>query len=231
MTMQRHSEALTEFKFSDAEASARGEFVGYASVFGNVDQGGDVVERGAFAATLASRKAADVAMLWGHDSRSVPIGKWLDLREDDRGLVARGQLTLEIPRARDVHAAMMAGTVKGMSIGYRIPQGGAEFDRDGRVRRIKAAELVEVSVVTFPMNKRAQVARVKSLGDMTAEDFREIEAALREKGLSRTDAVKAVSGFKRWLQRDAGEPETTPRDEVDAAGLAEIIRRNIATLS
>jgi hypothetical protein len=45
MTMQRHSEALTEFKFSDAEASARGEFVGYASVFGNVDQGGDVQNR------------------------------------------------------------------------------------------------------------------------------------------------------------------------------------------
>jgi uncharacterized protein len=229
--MQRHSEALTEFKFADSEASARGEFVGYASVFGNVDQGGDVVERGAFSATLAARKAADVAMLWGHDSRSVPIGKWLELREDDRGLVARGQLTLEIPRARDVHAAMMAGTVKGMSIGYRIPQGGAEFDRDGKVRRIKAAELVEVSVVTFPMNRRAQVARVKSLNDMTTEDFREIEATLREKGLSRADAVKAVSGLKQWLQRDVEEPDTTPRDEVGAASLAELIRRNIATLS
>lgn len=230
--MQRHSDAITEFKFSDGDASARGEFIGYASIFGNVDQGGDIVERGAFTATLAGKKAADVAMLWGHDSRSVPIGKWLELREDDRGLVARGQLTLEIPRARDVHAAMVAGTVKGMSIGYRIPQGGAEFDRNGKVRRIKAADLVEVSVVTFPMNTRAQVGRVKSLGDMTTEDFREIEATLRrEKGLSRADAVKAVSGFKQWLQRDVEEPITTPRDEAGAAGLAEIIRRNIATLS
>jgi hypothetical protein len=126
---------------------------------------------------------------------------------------------------------MMAGTVKGMSIGYRIPQGGAEFDRDGRVRRIKSADLVEVSVVTFPMNKRAQVARVKSIGDLTTEDLREIEATLREKGLSRSDAVKAVSGFKQWLQRDVEEPITTPRDEADAASLAELIRRNIATLS
>ena len=229
--MQWHSEAATEFKFADAEATARGEFVGYASVFGNVDQGGDIVERGAFSATLATKRAADIAMLWGHDSRSVPIGKWLDLREDDRGLVARGQLTLEIPRARDVHAAMMAGTVKGMSIGYRIPQNGSEFDRGGKVRRIKAADLVEVSVVTFPMNTRAQVARVKSVSDLTTEDLREIEAALREKGLSRADAVKAVSGFKQWLQRDVEEPSSAPRDEAVAAELADLIRRNIATLS
>jgi hypothetical protein len=56
-------------------------------------------------------------------------------------------------------------------------------------------------------------------------------AAIRESGVSRTDAVKAVSGLKKWLQREAEVPNTTPRDEVVAAELAEILRRNIATLS
>lgn len=214
-------QADAEFKFADADAAARGEFVGYASVFGNVDLGGDVVERGAFAGTLAKRKAGDVLMLWGHDLRSVPIGKWLDLREDDRGLVARGQLTLDIPRARDVHAAMKEGTVKGLSIGYMVPKDGAEFDRSGRVRRIKAVDLIEISVVNLPMNPRAQIARVKA-AEMTE---REIERLLtRDAGFSRSEARALMRGGLPALKatRDAG----TGADDTAAA-----LRRLLATLS
>jgi HK97 family phage prohead protease len=228
--MSERIETAAEFKFMDAEATARGEFVGYASTFGNMDLGGDIVEAGAFRDTITKRGAGGVAMLWGHDPRQPPIGKWLELREDDRGLVARGQLILDVAKARDVHALMREGALKGLSIGYRLPPGGAETDRRG-VRRIKSADVHEISVVTFPMNTRAQVSRVKSVEELTTEEIREIEATLREKGLSRADAVKAVSGFKAWLQRDAEVPITTPRDEVGAATLAEIIRRNIATLT
>ena len=224
--MSEHWSLSAEYKFADAEAAARGEFTGYASTFGNVDLGGDVVEKGAFAATLARRGAGGVAMLWGHDSRSVPIGKWLDLREDDRGLVARGQLTLDIPRARDVHAAMKEGTVKGLSIGYRIPPGGAEMDRGGKLRRIKAVDLFEVSVVTFPMNTRAQVARVKDLLRDAAE---EIEGTLRDEGLSKRQALRAVAVFKSLLLRDAGEPSTDCRDGGTAATKA-ALERLTATL-
>lgn len=227
--MTEHIDGAAEFKFADVDAQARGEFVGYASTFGNVDLGGDVVERGAFAQTLASKKLKDVKMYFGHDSRSIPIGKWLDLKEDDRGLIARGQLTLDIPKARDVHAAMKDGTLDAMSIGYRVPAGGWEMDRGGKVRRLKSIDLLEISVVPMPMNPRSTISRVKAFDDMTVEDFRDLEIALRTKGLSRTDAVKAVSGLKEWLQRDAGAPGTAPRDEVDAA-LAEVIRRNTAIL-
>lgn len=209
-------DGAAEFKFADAEAGARGEFVGYGSTFGNTDLGGDVVERGAFAETLKKRGPGDVAMLWGHDVRQVPIGKWLDMREDDRGLQVRGQLTLDIPRAREVHAALKEGTVKGLSIGYRIPAGGAEMDRNGRLRRIKSVDLFEVSVVTFPMNQRAQVARVKG-ADMT---IREFEAFLRDAGNFSAAAAKAIAA--------AGYKAAQPRDEGAASELAALIRRNTA---
>ncbi len=212
-------DGAAEFKFADADANARGEFVGYASTFGNVDLGGDIVERGAFANTLQQRKAGDVAMLWGHDVRQVPIGRWLDMREDDRGLQVRGQLTLDIPRAREVHAALKEGTVKGLSIGYRIPPGGAEPDKGGRVRRIKAVDLFEVSVVTFPMNTRAQVARVKG-ADMT---IREFEAFLRDAGGFSAAAAKAIAA--------SGYKAAQPRDEGAASELAGLLRRNIATIT
>lgn len=220
-----------EFKFADAEATARGEFMGYGSTFGNVDLGGDIVERGAFSSTLAKRGASDVAMLWGHDVRQVPIGKWLDMREDERGLQVRGQLTLDIPRAREVHAALKEGTVKGLSIGYRIPPGGAEMDRGGKVRRIKSVDLFEVSVVTFPMNTRAQVSRVKSAAALSVDEIKEIEDLLRDAGASGSERKRAVSVFKQWLQRDAGEPGSAPRDEAVAADLVARLRRNLAIIT
>lgn len=202
-------QAVAEFKFADAEATARGEFTGYASTFGNVDLGGDIVEAGAFKETLSKRGPGGVAMLWGHDPRQPPIGKWLDLREDERGLVARGQLILDVARARDVHALMREGALKGLSIGYRIPAGGAEMDRRG-VRRIKAADVHEISVVTFPMNTRAQVSRVKA-EDLSEEDLKnEIEAALTMRGaglMSRSEARALMRGGLPALKamRGAGD--------------------------
>jgi phage head maturation protease len=150
----------------------------------------------------------------------VPIGKWLELREDDRGLIARGQLTLDIPRARDVHAALKEGTVKGLSIGYRVAPGGAEMANNGRVRRIKAVDLLEVSVVTFPMNTRAQVQRVKG-AEMT---IREFEAFLRDEGRFSAAAAKAIAA--------RGYKCSQPRDEGDGVkALADAMRRNLSILT
>ncbi|MBU6430047.1 MAG: hypothetical protein KGR26_13615, partial [Cyanobacteria bacterium REEB65] len=85
--------------------------------------------------------------------------------------------------------------------------------------------------VTFPANGQARVGAVKSLSDLDSEDWSEIDAALRTEGLSQRDAKRAVSGFKKYLRRDAGGPNTSPRDEVVAAELADMVRRNIATLN
>lgn len=214
-----HLESAAEFKFADAEATSRGEFIGFASTFGNVDFGGDVVEAGAFRQTLSTKKLSSIKMYLNHDARSIPIGKWLDLQETDRGLVARGQLTLEIPKARDVHAAMKDGTLDAMSIGYRIPPGGYEMDRGGKVRRIKSVDLLEISVVSMPMNPRASITRVKADGIRT---IREFEDFLRDEGGFSHAAAKSIAarGFKAL----------DPRDE-DGADIAAMLRRNIAKLT
>lgn len=51
---------------------------------------------------------------------------------------------------------------------------------------------------------------------LSVEEWRDMETALRDEGLSRKDAVTALSGLKKWCQRDAGTPMTPPRDEVRA---------------
>jgi HK97 family phage prohead protease len=219
--------ASAEFKFAGEETPV-GEFTGYASTFGNVDLGGDIIERGAFLETLSRKSPSDVLMLLQHNARSYPIGDWLEMRENDQGLIVRGRLDLEDPDGARVYNAMKKGRLKGLSIGYMIPKGGADMDRNG-TRRLKKISLAEISIVTVPMNPRAQANRVKDA--LSVKQIRDLEATLREKSISRADAVTAVSCFKDWIQRDAEVPNTTPRDEVVAAELAEILRRNIATLS
>lgn len=204
-----------------------GSFEGYASTFGERDLGGDIVEPGAFTKTLKARGAKGVKMLADHDPRQ-RIGVWTDLTEDAKGLFVKGRLLTEKANGREALIDLKAGALDAMSIGFR-PKSDS-YDGRRRARLLKEVDLLEISLVPFPMNEGARVTAVKSLSDMDTEDWREIEATLRTKGLSRADAVKAVSGFKEWLRRDAGEPDTSPRDE-DGAALAEAIRRNIALIT
>ena len=214
-----------ELKELDEES---GIFEGYASVFGNKDQGGDIVVKGAFAQSIKARGPKGVKMLADHDTTK-RIGVWTEMQEDENGLRVKGKLLTEKQIGKDAHIDLKSGALTGLSIGGRTKSD--SYDGRKRARVIKEFDLYEISLVTFPMNEQAQVFAVKSLDDLTADDFREIEATLRTKGLSRTDAVKAVSGFKEWLRRDADAPDTSSRDEKGADDLAELIRRNIATLS
>lgn len=213
-----------ELKALDQET---GEFEGYASIFGNKDQGGDIVQKGAFSAAIKSRGPKGVKMLADHDSTK-RVGVWTEMQEDNNGLKVKGRLLLEKQIGKETHIDLKSGALSGLSIGGRTKSD--SYDGRKRARVIKEFDLYEISLVTFPMNEQAQVFAVKSLSDLSADDFREIEATLRTKGLSRTDAVKAVSGFKEWLRRDAEAPVKSSRDEKGAGELAELIRRNIATL-
>lgn len=208
--------AAAEFKFADEGAT--GEFTGYGSTFGNIDQGGDIVERGAFADALKERTPADIKMLFQHNAAGFPIGDWLEIRENDRGLVVRGRLDLDDPDGARAYNAMRKGRLKGLSIGYRIRPDGAQYERNGRVRRIKSVDLFEISVVNFPMNTRALTSQVKS-ENLT---IRDAERVLRDAGFSRKEAAAIVAaGFKAMPQRDADEPG----DELAA------MRRLLTTLS
>lgn len=169
-----------------------GSFTGYASIFGNIDLGGDVVERGAFK-KIHRNDDGKVVVLWQHGMRD-PIGV-ATVDQDDKGLHFDGQLVLEDAAARKAHAHMKAKSVRGMSIGFDILPGGAEILKSG-VRKITAAELWEISVVTFGMNPAAQIESVKRAGQITT--IREFEDFLRdEAGFSNAQAkLLAVGGWK-----------------------------------
>jgi hypothetical protein len=138
--------------------AADGTVEGYASLFGAIDQARDMVMPGAFRDTLARRGIRRIPMLFQHDPAE-PIGVWLELAEDARGLFARGRLIPEVQRSREVLALVKAGAIDGLSIGFKTVSG--RIDPQTRVRRITRLELWEISIVTFPLLAGARVRAVK----------------------------------------------------------------------
>lgn len=162
-----------------------GYFSGYASVFGIVDQGMDVVEYGAFTKTLGTRK---VKMLWQHNVAQ-PIGVWPTIREDEKGLFVEGRVLKDVQQGREAMALMRAGAIDSMSIGYRTVV--SEAEGGGAVRKLLEVDLFEISLVTFPMLPDAVITDIKSI--KTVRDF---EKSLRDAGYSKKEAKAiAANGF------------------------------------
>tara|TARA_Y100000593_G_scaffold94776_1_gene195933 strand:- start:5310 stop:6383 length:1074 start_codon:yes stop_codon:yes gene_type:complete len=169
-----------------------GSFSGYASIFGNKDLGGDVVEEGAFVKSLRKRKAKQVKMLWQHKT-DMPIGVYDRISEDGDGLKVSGRLALGTQGGKDAYELLKMGAIDGLSIGYKADPAKQYYDDRRRKRHLKEVDLMEISLVTFPMNPKATIQAVKGI-DRTIRDW---EKFLREEGdLSRSEAkiaAKAVS--------------------------------------
>lgn len=142
-----------------------GTVEGYASLFGEVDQARDMVMPGAFTQTLQARGLRRIPMLFQHDPAE-PIGIWLDLAEDFRGLRARGKLIPDVARARELLALLDAGAIDGLSIGYKTVRG--QIDPKTRVRKLYQVDLWEISIVTFPLLAGARVRSVKQASSRPA---------------------------------------------------------------
>ena len=149
---------------------------GYASLFGAVDQGNDVVEAGAYGASLKalSGKGAKVKMLWQHDPAQ-PIGIWDEVREDAKGLWVKGRVLDTVEKGREAMALIKAGAIDGLSIGYRTRKA-RKNDRGQRL--LTELELWEVSLVTFPMLPTARITGKSEDTDLD-RSLRDMAAAFR----------------------------------------------------
>jgi uncharacterized protein len=177
--MERKAFRVQEWK---EVADQPGTFEGYLSVFGNVDHGGDMVEKGAFKRTISHRKQAGkkFVLLWQHDTKQ-PIGVFT-AEEDNIGLKIRAELTLGVQQANEAHLLLKSGALDGLSIGYGTVK--SAYDPKTGVRTLKELALWEGSLVTFGMNDQALVTGVK------AADF---NATLQQEELQRM----------RWRMMDA----------------------------
>lgn len=209
-----------EVKFdSGSEAMS---FSGYGARFGNVDAYGDVIAPGAFEKTLKDARSSGnwPAMLLQHGSflggdDNMPVGVWTEMREDSKGLYVEGQLA-PTARGKDAYTLLKMSprpAISGMSIGYRPVEWSMRAKPEDPRRTLKAVELLEVSLVTFPANGKARVEAVKSADEI--KTIREFEDFLRDVGGYGTDPRSG------WLSgrggRGCGSP-STGRKPADGQG-------------
>lgn len=215
---------LAPFSEVKLDAAAPGRFKGYGSTFGNVDLGKDRCAKGCFARSLTEHSKSETlpAMYWMHD-RSEPIGDWIDMREDARGLVVEGQLWTgdnATDASRKALNLLRGTSPKGLSIGYKTQK--FSYDQKTGVRTLEDTDLFEVSVVGYGMNPKALVTHVKGLFlDGLIPSIRDVEDILRDAGMSSTQAKAFLANGYKALQRDADAP--TAAEEI-----AELLRMRAA---
>jgi hypothetical protein len=174
-------------------------FQGLAATW-DEDLGGDIIEKGAFAATLEEWKGTGriIYLLDSHNWFSVrdAVGKLLKARETSAGLLSQWKI---VPGADGDEVLARLSPEDGgpfidsMSIGYKAVRWEMVEDEEdeGVFKRIlKEIELHEVSLVLFPMNPAARIdadsmkrfaSSVKSLVDKAPEGVRDkLRTAVRE---------------------------------------------------
>ena len=127
---------------------------GYAAMWDREADGlpfREVIKRGAFADSLG--RGDDVFLLVNHDTDQLPLARrsagTLSVAEDDMGLHVTAELDPANPRAAELASALERGDVDKMSFAFRVAADGSTKTEYG-VRELRALDLYEVSVVTWP---------------------------------------------------------------------------------
>jgi len=127
---------------------------GYAAMWDREADGlpfREVIKRGAFADSLG--RGDDVFLLVNHNTDALPLARrsagTLSVSEDETGLFIEAVLDTRSPSAADLAVALETGAVDKMSFAFRVAADGSTKTEDG-VRELRALDLFEVSVVTWP---------------------------------------------------------------------------------
>ena len=160
-------DSTIELKTGPQDGLDEGQFVAYASVFGNVDSYGDIVVKGAFANDLKrwEKSGNPIPLLFGHNmvDPDFNIGHVVSAEEDEFGLKVTAQLDLESPKAKAVYRMLKGRRINQMSFAYDVVDGEQVKVKGADVYEIRDMKLYEVSVVTVGANQETEILSVKQL--------------------------------------------------------------------
>lgn len=203
---------MNEHRLPDLKIKASGTnglIEGYGAVFSNRDLMGEICLPGCFTASLEAHKEAGTmpAMLMSH-AQDRPVGKWLEMVQDEFGLFIKGRLTMALQSAKDAFELALDNALS-LSIGFNAVS--SHFDPDRQANILEAVDLREISFVALAANSQAKITSVKTLS--TVRDY---ERALRtDYGLSSREAKKLVQGGWKAFQ---------PGHEIEQKNIADLIR-------
>lgn len=175
--------ATIKIKAGPEDGLSDGQFVAYASVFGNVDSYGDIVVKGAFANDLDrwEKSGNAIPLLFGHQMADPDynIGHVVSAEEDDFGLKVTAQLDLENPKSKQVYRMLKGKRINQMSFAYDVIDGAAvksNDDDEDDVYEIRELKLYEVSVVTVGANSETEILSVKTMPTVAERLITDVKA-------------------------------------------------------
>lgn len=214
---------LVELKIQQANKTDPFEFEGYGSVWDRVDSYGDTMLKGAFTEALKARRPM---MFFGHSPGRVP-GKWIKVKEDDKGLFLRGQLTPGHSEAADLEASLRHESINGLSVGgYTVLADWIEEEGKFIGRKIKQFDLYEVSIVSMPAETEARIdgQSVKAMLD-ECETLGEMEDLLREvAGISKSTATAFVARMRRLARGEPGNEGASTKASAEMTSLLDAVK-------
>jgi uncharacterized protein len=224
--MEKLFTLLQDLEIKTDSNKAPGYFKGYGATFSNKDLGDDIILPGAFDTTVEEHTKGDTvpAMFYEHN-REEPIGDYLSMSVDKKGLLVEGQLWVGqgIPRADQAYKMLQSKTGKGLSIGYShiTPP---IFTEKNKARQLTSLRVHEISPTGMPMNPKAKIITMKSiLEEKKILTVRDAEDFLRDAGgMSASDAKSFIAALKSGLTAEWDAAQKRAQD-LDAA-LANIRR-------
>lgn len=214
-----------------------GQFIGYASVFGNIDIYGDKVIPGAFTKTLeewtAKKDSAVIPLLYGHDMQDPNnnVGFVLEAKEDDHGLLVKCQIDLDdIGNGRQVYKLVKGRRLAQMSFAYDIISAGAEKEDEEMFYALRELKLYEVSLVPVGANQETELVAVKAaiqnvrgfvtdlkagrvLSAKNESALREAQAQIAEASQMLADVLSAVEATDNQETEKANDRHPAKSDE------------------
>jgi hypothetical protein len=183
---------VTDFKLD----KTTGEFTCYGNVKGNIDHALDRTLDGAYQNSIDEhmKNGTMPKMFWMHKAYDLPVGVWLEMKEDQKGLWLKGRLS-DTTMGRDIEALAKDGALDSFSIGYYVAQ--EKWNQELHCNDLIELDIKEVSWVTYACNEESLLQDIKSKmdeGDLPT--VRELEKFLRDNGFSKKQAERIVSKYR-----------------------------------
>jgi HK97 family phage prohead protease len=199
---------------------------GYAAIWGNVDDAGDMLIKGCCAKSITERGPGSntnrkIIFLWMHDTED-PLGRITKLVEDDKGLYFEAEVD-KIPQGDRCIEQLSSGTLNQFSIGYMYVWDKCEWDSAREAFIVKEINLFEISVVSFGCNEETGFEGMKS-GQLESERnklIRDTDKAL--KSLPYEDQIKIRQLISKHIALNEVKPgrpldDQEPQEESQLTG-------------
>jgi len=207
VTSIRHADAIA-FVANEADIAA-GRIVGTACHFGRQNLNGWTLAHGSLDRWIGDfqRQGRKLPMLWSHDP-SEQVGSFDSARIEGDRLILGGRLNLNVQRAKEIRALILAGDTTGLSIGADVDTNDVEHNRGGLV--FHRATLMETSVVGMPADTEARISVAASASSITTRAA--FERFLKQHGFSGASAsgiaARGWSGVSKAASQAAETHQT-----------------------